>query len=51
LQALGCKDALNMDGGASTTMYIKGEGVVNEPVCVVVVKFMGHHVGGGMKFN
>jgi exopolysaccharide biosynthesis protein len=29
-----------MDGGASTTMYIKGEGVVNEPVCVVVAKFI-----------
>ena len=31
---LGCKDALNLDGGGSTTMWIKGEtenGVVNYP--------------------
>jgi exopolysaccharide biosynthesis protein len=31
---LGCKDAINLDGGGSTTMYIKGqpfEGVVNFP--------------------
>jgi len=31
---LGCKDAVNLDGGGSTTMYIKGqpfEGVVNFP--------------------
>ncbi|MES2518374.1 MAG: phosphodiester glycosidase family protein [Bacteroidota bacterium] len=30
---LGCKDAVNLDGGGSTTMYIKGqdEGVVNYP--------------------
>ena len=31
---LGCKDAINLDGGGSTTMYIKGkpdDGVVNYP--------------------
>jgi exopolysaccharide biosynthesis protein len=31
---LGCKDAINLDGGGSTTMYIKGQpfdGVVNYP--------------------
>ena len=31
---LGCKDAINLDGGGSTTMYIKGKpnnGVVNYP--------------------
>jgi exopolysaccharide biosynthesis protein len=31
---LGCKDAINLDGGGSTTMYIKGQpfdGVVNFP--------------------
>jgi len=31
---LGCKDAVNLDGGGSTTMYIKGQpfgGVVNYP--------------------
>ena len=26
---LGAKSALNLDGGGSTTMYIKGKGVVN----------------------
>lgn len=34
LEALGCKDAINFDGGGSTTMYIKGaasSGVVNMP--------------------
>ena len=33
-RVLGCKDAINLDGGGSTTMYIKGqpfEGVVNFP--------------------
>ena len=31
---LGCKDAINLDGGGSTTMYVKGQiddGVVNYP--------------------
>jgi exopolysaccharide biosynthesis protein len=31
---MGCKDAINLDGGGSTTMYIKGqpfEGIVNFP--------------------
>lgn len=34
LKDLGCKDAINLDGGGSTTMYIKGKpdaGVVNMP--------------------
>ena len=26
-----CMDAVNLDGGGSTTMWIKGRGVVNEP--------------------
>lgn len=28
---LGCKDGLNLDGGGSTTFYIKGKGVANMP--------------------
>ncbi|MDY7396040.1 phosphodiester glycosidase family protein [Aureibaculum sp. 2210JD6-5] len=28
---LGCKDALNLDGGGSTTMWIKDKGIVNMP--------------------
>jgi exopolysaccharide biosynthesis protein len=28
---VGCENAINMDGGGSTTMYIKGYGVVNTP--------------------
>lgn len=28
---LGCKDAINLDGGGSTTMWIKDKGVVNIP--------------------
>jgi exopolysaccharide biosynthesis protein len=34
LKWLGCRDAINLDGGGSTTMYVKGqpeEGVVNFP--------------------
>jgi exopolysaccharide biosynthesis protein len=31
LLSLGCVDALNLDGGGSTTMWMKGEGVVNHP--------------------
>ncbi len=34
LQKLGCKEAVNLDGGGSTTMWIKGmpdNGVVNMP--------------------
>ena len=34
LAALGCRDALNLDGGGSTTMYVAGfphKGVVNHP--------------------
>lgn len=33
-KTLGCKDAINLDGGGSTTMYVKGQpfdGVVNFP--------------------
>ena len=33
-KVIGCKDAINLDGGGSTTMYIKGQpkdGVVNYP--------------------
>lgn len=35
LRWLGCQDALNMDGGGSTTLYIKGkpyDGIVNYPI-------------------
>ncbi len=28
---LNCRDAINLDGGGSTTMYIQGRGVVNMP--------------------
>ncbi len=31
MKALGCKEALRLDGGGSTTMYIRGKGVVNYP--------------------
>ena len=31
LKSLGCIDAINMDGGGSTTMWIKDKGVVNFP--------------------
>ena len=31
MKGLGCVDALNLDGGGSTTMWVKGEGVVNDP--------------------
>jgi exopolysaccharide biosynthesis protein len=34
MQALGCTEALNLDGGGSTTMWISGkgtEGIVNYP--------------------
>jgi hypothetical protein len=31
LTHLGCRDALNLDGGGSTTMWIDGHGVVNRP--------------------
>lgn len=31
MQALGCADALNLDGGGSTTMWLSGRGVVNYP--------------------
>lgn len=31
LQLLDCKDGINLDGGGSTTMWIKGRGVVNHP--------------------
>jgi exopolysaccharide biosynthesis protein len=28
---IGCIDAINLDGGGSTTMWIKGKGIVNFP--------------------
>jgi len=31
LKILGCKSAINLDGGGSTTMYLKNIGVINEP--------------------
>ncbi|MBD3275101.1 MAG: phosphodiester glycosidase family protein [Candidatus Marinimicrobia bacterium] len=31
MQRLGCVDAINLDGGGSTTMWIRGRGVVNYP--------------------
>jgi exopolysaccharide biosynthesis protein len=31
LQDIGCVDAINLDGGGSTTMWVKGKGVVNSP--------------------
>lgn len=31
LQALGCVDAVNLDGGGSTTLWVAGRGVVNYP--------------------
>ena len=29
--SMGCQDAVNLDGGGSSTMYIRGKGVVNHP--------------------
>ena len=31
VRQLGCRDALNLDGGGSTTLWIKNKGVVNYP--------------------
>ena len=31
LQSMGCVDAINLDGGGSTTIWIKDKGVVNKP--------------------
>lgn len=31
LQEFGCYNAINLDGGGSSTMFIRGEGVVNHP--------------------
>lgn len=31
MKSLKCRDAVNLDGGGSTTMYISGKGVVNMP--------------------
>ena len=28
---LGCREAINLDGGGSSTMYVKGHGIVNYP--------------------
>ena len=30
MKTLGCRDALNLDGGGSTTLYLRGS-VVNSP--------------------
>ena len=30
-QDLGCVDAINLDGGGSTTLWLKGKGIVNFP--------------------
>lgn len=31
LLTIGCVDAINLDGGGSTTMWVKGRGVINSP--------------------
>lgn len=31
LLSLGCREAINLDGGGSTTMWIKDQGIVNKP--------------------
>lgn len=31
MESLECRDALNLDGGGSTTLYIRGKGIVNYP--------------------
>jgi exopolysaccharide biosynthesis protein len=31
MKALNCKDAMNLDGGGSTTLWLKKEGVINYP--------------------
>lgn len=31
LQALGCRDGLNLDGGGSTTLWVAGRGICNRP--------------------
>jgi exopolysaccharide biosynthesis protein len=31
LQTSGCTDAINLDGGGSTTMWLQGKGIVNHP--------------------
>jgi exopolysaccharide biosynthesis protein len=31
LTMIGCKSAINLDGGGSTTMYVEKFGVINEP--------------------
>lgn len=31
LKALGCTDAINLDGGGSTTMWVRNYGVINHP--------------------
>ena len=31
MRALGCVDALNLDGGGSSTMWVEGYGIVNHP--------------------
>lgn len=31
MQALNCREAMNLDGGGSTTLWLKGKGVINYP--------------------
>lgn len=31
MHALGCKEAMNLDGGGSSTAWVQGEGIVNHP--------------------
>ncbi len=31
LQSIGCTDAINLDGGGSTTMWMKNKGIINHP--------------------
>ena len=31
MQTLGCDNAINLDGGGSTTMWLRGRGIVNHP--------------------
>jgi hypothetical protein len=49
MSGLGAFDALNLDGGGSTTMWIKGKGVVNHPsdgAQRVVANHLGVHAHG-----
>lgn len=37
LQALGCRDAMNLDGGGSSAMYVEGQAVLDQQRAVPVV--------------